>query len=44
MTRAIRLSEDANGFVANAVFEIFDVHDNAVATGCGTEKAKRLED
>jgi hypothetical protein len=44
ITRAIKLSADANGFVANAVFEIFDVNDNLVATGCGTEKAKRLED
>jgi len=44
ITRAIRLSADANGFVANAVFEIFDVNDNLVATGCATEKAKRLED
>jgi hypothetical protein len=44
ITRAIRLSEDANGFVANAVFEIFDVNDNLVASGCATETAKRLED
>jgi hypothetical protein len=44
ITRLIRLSEDANGFVANAVFEIFDVSDNLVASGCGTETAKRLED
>jgi len=39
-----RVSEDANGFVANAVFEIFDVNDNLVASGCATETAKRLED
>jgi hypothetical protein len=44
ITRAIKLSADANGFVANAVFEIFDVNDNLLATGCATETAKRLED
>jgi hypothetical protein len=43
ITRAIRLSDDANAFTANAVFEVFDVNDNLVASGCGTETAKRLE-
>jgi hypothetical protein len=43
ITRAIKLSADANGFVANAVFEVFDVNDNLVVSGCGTETAKRLE-
>jgi hypothetical protein len=27
-----------------AVFEIFDVNDNLIAAGCGTEAAKRVED
>ena len=44
ITRAIRLGVDANGFVANAVFQILDVNDNVIATGCATEVAKRLED
>jgi hypothetical protein len=44
ITRAIKLSADANRFVANAVFEVFDVNDNLVESGCGTEAAKRLED
>ena len=44
ITRAIRLSADANGFVANAVFEVFDANDNLITSGCGTEAAKRLED
>ena len=44
ITRAIRLGADANGFVANAVFQILDLNDNVIATGCATEVAKRLED
>jgi hypothetical protein len=44
ITRAIRLGEDGNTFTANAHFYIFDVNDNLVASGCGTETAKRLED
>ena len=43
ITRAIKLGIDANRFVANAVFEVFDVNDNLVVSGCGTETAQRLE-
>ena len=43
ITRGIRLSADANRFVANAVFEVFDVNENVIASGCATETAKRLE-
>jgi hypothetical protein len=44
ITRAIRLNADGNGFVANAVFDIFDANDKLLASGCGTEVAKRLDD
>jgi hypothetical protein len=44
ITRGIKLSADAKGFVANAVFEVFDVNDNLLVRGCATETAKRLED
>src|SRR5436190_14455444 len=43
ITRTIKLSADANRFTANAVFEVLDVNDNLVASGCATETARRLE-
>ena len=43
ITRAIRLSADANRFTANAVFEVLDVNDNLLSSGCATETATRLQ-
>jgi len=43
ITRTIKLSADGNRFSANAVFEVLDINDNLVASGCGTETAQRLE-
>jgi len=43
ITRTIKLSADANRFTANAVFEVLDVNDNLLTSGCATETAQRLE-
>jgi hypothetical protein len=44
ISREIKLSADAKGFVATAVFDVLDVNDNVLVTGCATETARRLDD
>jgi hypothetical protein len=43
VTRAIRLSADANQFTSNISFQVFDANDRLLQSGCGTETATRAQ-